>query len=293
MARLEKEQQAARRPDNTTLLASLLTQWRAAAAQAATSPLSRFCPAFKITQLYRQLHCQTQTQQVAGAPRGKLWMMIWRARDGKKNKKKTERPVFCQAQARRGPEFPSWRSDGNKLGKDREQKSGTSYTPQDLIRLWKPEAPCCCLDQIFTGRAQILVLCWWANLHVLFLREDNSWSSTRGESSTLGRKMKKGLNETKQLMDWYLLLKTDHSQKKSNSRGSTGTRCFRCSILEGYLLCFRSDENWELQTTDEGEEGVKWRRLAAVSLHFHQKPIRSLKPRALNCFFKMGLPWIW
>lgn len=76
VARLEKEQQAARRPDNTTLLASLLTQWRAAAAQAATSPLSRFCPAFKITQLYRQLHCQTQTQQVAGAPGGKLWMMI-------------------------------------------------------------------------------------------------------------------------------------------------------------------------------------------------------------------------
>lgn len=76
VVRLEKEQHAARRPDNTTLLASLLTQWRAAAAQAATSPLSRFCPAFKITQLYRQLHCQTQTQQVAAAPGGKLWMMI-------------------------------------------------------------------------------------------------------------------------------------------------------------------------------------------------------------------------
>lgn len=34
-------------------------------------------------------------------------------------------------------------------------------------------------------------------------------------------------------------------------------------------------------------------QIAAVSLKFHQRPIRSLKPQALNCFFKIGLPWIW
>lgn len=100
--------------------------------------------------------------------------------DMKRERRQKKQKGQCSAKRRHAEAQNSsllWRSDGNKLGKDRKRKSGTSYTPQDLIRLWKPEAPCCCLYQIFTGRAQILFLCWWANLHVFFSQEDNYWSS--------------------------------------------------------------------------------------------------------------------
>lgn len=124
--------------------------------------------------------------------------------DMKRERRQKKQKGQCSAKHRHAEAQNSsllWRSDGNKLGKDRKRKSGTSYTPQDLIRLWKPEA----LVAVFTRFLQDVHRFYFSvdgqicmsSFHKKIIIEVLFNQVTRGESSTSGRNMKKELNKTK------------------------------------------------------------------------------------------------